>query len=308
MRILHIPALLITCAGLLAQTEKPPVSKATQKGVNPAKLQAKPKAAPRPYVLIKTSLGSITVELFSDEAPKTVANFLGLVEGTKASKNPTTGKMEKRKFYDGVVFHRVIKNFMAQSGCPLGTGRGNPGFQFGDEISAKSLGLDKMMVATAGRRNFRSYSLSEEDWTTHVMRPLYDELSINTREDLDKNAKKLEKMLEETSVLSVYQRLGFQYDDSRSSHPMQRGTLAMANSGPGTNGSQFFINFKNNEFLNGKHTVFGRVVVGMEVVDKMQTMKTGAADKPVEDIKISSIVRTPRPGKIRKDPTEKRAK
>ena len=163
MRIFHILALLITCAGLAAQAEKPPVSKATQKGVNPAKPKAKPMAVPRLYVLIKTSLGSITVELFGDETPKTVANFLGLAEGTKASKNPKTGKMEKRKFYDGVVFHRVIKNFMAQVGCPLGTGKGNPGYQFGDEISAKSLGLDKTMVATAGRRNFRSYSSEKGD-------------------------------------------------------------------------------------------------------------------------------------------------
>lgn len=82
----------------------------------------------------------------------------------------------------------------------------------------------------------------------------------------------------------------------------------MANSGPGTNGSQFFINFKNNESLNGKHTVFGRVVVGMEVVDKMQMVKTGAGDKPVEDIKILSIRRAPKPALLRKDPAKNNSK
>ena len=82
----------------------------------------------------------------------------------------------------------------------------------------------------------------------------------------------------------------------------------MANSGPATNGSQFFINFKNNESLNGKHTVFGRVVVGMEVVDKMQTVKTGVGDKPVEDLEILSIRRVPMPVTLRKDPAKNKAR
>jgi len=305
MRVFPAPLLLLTCVCLPAQAEKPP-AKTPPKTVG--KQSPKPKAVERVYALIKTSLGGITVELFADETPRTVENFLGLAEGTKASRDPKTKKMTKRKFYDGVVFHRVIKGFMAQGGCPLGTGRGNPGFQFDDEISARSLKLDQIMVAVNGRRNFRSYSLSEQDWDTHVMRPLIDELSINTREDFEKKQKELQKMLEETSVLSVYKRLGFRYDDSRQSHPMQRGTLAMANSGPGTNGSQFFINFKNNEFLNGKHTVFGRVVEGMSVVDKMQGVKTGASDKPVADITILSIRRTARPVSARKDPAKKRAR
>lgn len=306
MRVLPVPFLLISCVALVAQGDKPPTGSTKKAGV--VKGQSKAKVARRLYALVKTSVGDITVELFADETPRTVENFVGLAEGTKASRNAKTGKMEKRKFYDGVIFHRVIKGFMAQAGCPLGTGRGNPGYQFDDEISAKSLGLGKTMVAVNGRRNFRSYSLSEQDWNTYVMRPLIDELSINTQEDFEKKQKEVQKMLEETSVLTVYKRLGFRYDDSRSSHPMQRGTLAMANSGPGTNGSQFFINFKNNEFLNGKHTVFGRVVVGMEVVDKVQMVKIGAGDKPVEDIKILSIRRAPKPALLRKDPAKKNSK
>jgi peptidyl-prolyl cis-trans isomerase B (cyclophilin B) len=125
-----------------------------------------------PQITIRTAKGDIVLELFEDEAPNTVANFISLAE---------------KGFYNGLKFHRVIADFMIQGGCPEGTGRGGPGYCFDDECSPK-------------RRH-------------------------------------------------------------------EKGSLSMANAGPGTNGSQFFITHKSTPWLDGKHTVFGRVLKGQDVVD-----------------------------------------
>ena len=151
---------------------------------------------------LHTNHGDIVIELAAADAPNTVANF---------------AKLAGEKLYDGVKFHRVIKNFMIQSGDPTSKddelvsrwGTGGPGYQFADEIHAHN-------------------------------------------------------------------------------HNM-RGTIAMANSGPNTNGSQFFINTKDNTFLDPKHTVFGHVVGGMDVVDKIEAVKTGMSDRPVEAVVIENI-------------------
>ena len=97
-------------------------------------------------VVITTSMGAVVAELFDDEAPVTVANFLGLAQGEKAFTDPKTNMETKRPFYDGLIFHRVIKGFMIQGGCPLGQGSSGPGYKFKDEINAKSLGLDREMA------------------------------------------------------------------------------------------------------------------------------------------------------------------
>src|SRR6187397_2149114 len=135
---------------------------------------------PGTYAHFTTNQGSFVVKLFDDVAPRTVANFVGLAEGTKAWKDPVTGQSVNRPFYDGLTFHRVIADFMIQGGCPLGTGTGGPGYKFKDECSPK------------------------------------------VKHDAP-------------------------------------GKLSMANAGPGTNGSQFFITHIPTPWLDGKHTVFGEV-------------------------------------------------
>ncbi len=158
-----------------------------------------------------TTEGAFTVELFEKDAPKTVANFVGLADGTKEWTDPKSGAKMKKPFYDGLIFHRVIPNFMIQGGDPLGTGTGDPGYKFADEFGS-------------GRK-------------------------------LDK-----------------------------------AGILAMANAGPNTNGSQFFITLAATEWLNGKHTVFGEVVQGMNVINKIGATKTTKpGDKPVTPIVIQSV-------------------
>ncbi|HET8673881.1 MAG TPA: peptidylprolyl isomerase [Thermoleophilaceae bacterium] len=141
-----------------------------------------------------TNHGAIELELFDEDAPKTVENFR---------------KLSGDGFYDGVIFHRVITDFMIQGGDPTGTGTGGPGYTFEDEIN---------------------------------------------------------------------------------DHKIVRGALAMANAGPNTNGSQFFIvTTQEAPWLDGKHTVFGRVVSGMEAVDAIESAPTDARDKPIEDARIERV-------------------
>jgi peptidyl-prolyl cis-trans isomerase B (cyclophilin B) len=143
---------------------------------------------------MQTNHGTIEIELYDEDAPKTVENFL---------------KLSRDGFYDGVIFHRVIEDFMIQGGDPTGTGTGGPGYQFEDE-----------------------------------------------------------------------------FNDNK----VERGALAMANSGPNTNGSQFFIvTAQACPWLDGKHTVFGRVTAGMDVVDDISQSDTDARDKPRDEVRIEGI-------------------
>ncbi len=161
---------------------------------------------------LHTNHGDITLNLFPDHAPKTVANFVGLASGSKPYADPKTGAQTTGQFYDGLVFHRVIDGFMIQGGCPLGTGTGGPGYNFGDEF--------------------------------------HPELVFN----------------------KPY-------------------LLAMANSGPGTNGSQFFITVGPTPHLNRRHTIFGEVAdqAGRDVVDAIAQVRTGRGDRPAEPVVITSV-------------------
>ncbi len=160
--------------------------------------------------IIETSKGTIECALFEKEAPVTVGNFVGLATGTKEYKDAKTGEPKKSNFYDGIIFHRVIPNFMIQGGDPLGQGTGGPGYQFKDEIVA-SLVFDKP------------------------------------------------------------------------------GKLAMANAGPGTNGSQFFITVAPTPWLNGRHTIFGEVTKGYEVVDAISKVDRDPGDRPKTPVVIKKI-------------------
>ena len=144
-----------------------------------------------------TNHGDIVLELFDDDAPETVANFRRLAEDG---------------FYDGLIFHRVIPDFMIQGGCPQGTGTGGPGYTFKDEINE---------------------------------------------------------------------------------HKVARGALAMANAGPNTNGSQFFIvTVRSAEWLDGKHTVFGEVTDGMDIVDTISELPRDGRDRPLQEARIERLAST----------------
>lgn len=150
-------------------------------------------AADNPQVLLKTTKGDVVIELYEDEAPNTVANFVNLVE---------------KKYYNGLKFHRVIEGFMAQGGCPKGTGSGGPGYCIACEV------------------------------------------------------------------------------DLPGAHKHERGSLSMAHRGRDTGGSQFFITFTDTPHLNGKHTVFGRVIKGMNVVDSLQRIDPSNPEPGVQADRI----------------------
>ena len=158
--------------------------------------------------ILHTNHGDITITLFPNHAPETVANFVGLAKGEKENKARPLGE----PFYDGLIFHRVIDGFMIQGGCPDGRGTGGPGYTFKDEPHPE-LVFDKPYL------------------------------------------------------------------------------LAMANAGPGTNGSQFFITVAPTTWLNFKHTIFGEVAdeESRKVVDEIGAVKTGSGDRPVEPVVIESV-------------------
>jgi len=202
-------------------------------------------------VTLKTNLGDIVIALDGTRAPLTVGNFV---------------KLAKSDFYDGTSFHRIIPDFMIQGGDPNSKnqtdrsahGRGGPGYQFADEINAESYGL-------------------HEDKLADVVSPA-----------------QLSQLPPETAALSVkefYEAQGYQYTTEVESLPLVRGVLAMANSGPGTNGSQFFIiTTEALPHLQGKHTPFGVVQQGMDIVDKISAVATDSNDNPVEPVIVEDVV------------------
>jgi peptidyl-prolyl cis-trans isomerase A (cyclophilin A) len=157
----------------------------------------------RPVAIFDTTLGTFEAELYAKECPETVWNFINLAEGRQQTERGGN-------FYDGLTFHRVIRGFVIQGGCPQGTGTGGPGYRFKDEF-----------------------------------------------------------------------------------HPSLRhegaGKLSMANAGPGTNGSQFFITLDATPHLDDRHSVFGQVIKGMDVVEKIGAVETDTADKPLEPVVINNV-------------------
>ncbi|TDB80801.1 MULTISPECIES: peptidylprolyl isomerase [unclassified Micromonospora] len=164
------------------------------------------------YATLHTNAGPIRLELFPNHAPKTVRNFVDLAEGNKEYVDPRTGQPGSGPYYDGTISHRVISGFMIQMGDPTGTGRGGPGYKFGDEFHPE-LRFDRPYL------------------------------------------------------------------------------LAMANAGPGTNGSQFFITVAPTPHLNNRHTIFGQVAdeQSAKVVDSIASTPTGPNDRPLQDVVIERV-------------------
>jgi peptidyl-prolyl cis-trans isomerase A (cyclophilin A) len=163
-----------------------------------------------PTATFETSMGSFTVRLMPEHAPKTVDNFVSLARGDREWTDPRDGQSKTQPLYDGTIFHRVISDFMIQGGDPRGTGTGGPGYTFEDEVSDG---------------------------------PSFD----------------------------------------------RPGLLAMANAGPGTNGSQFFVTVTATPWLTGKHTIFGEVVDGYDVVERISKTETGPSDRPDAEVVLERV-------------------
>jgi len=243
-----------------------------------------------PVCVIKTSRGDIRIELFAGEAPDTVKNFIALAEGQKEFVEIRNGKKVKKPFYDNLTFHRVIKNFMIQGGCPKDDGSGGPGYRFGDEINATALGLDKIKVVKPDG-NLHPYLgiRNHKDYSRVVMMPLARKMKITSEQQLNERKEEVKQKISEMSLKDCYENQGYKYNDKLKSSQPLRGVIAMANSGPNSNGSQFFINLADTPWLAGRHTVFGKVIQGMEVVDNIGEVPVDQNNRPKTTVSILSI-------------------
>lgn len=259
--------------------------------------------ARKPKILVatmETNHGTMVIELFEDKTPVTVENFRGLAEGTKTWTAPDGGE-KNEPFYNGLTFHRVIKDFMIQGGCPLGTGSGGPGYQFQDETYAGHL------VALEGE--IADEEMASEVFSRLILDHIREHQGESPLPEIDAlfkemNAQQSFKPMVGMRVEHLQELMGsteslqrFEKEvDPQTGQPkllgsVDYGTLCMANAGPNTNGSQFFIVTKKDgaSWLDGKHTVFGKVIEGMDVALAIQEVETGPQDKPVEPVVIQTV-------------------
>lgn len=240
-----------------------------------------------PIAVIETSMGTITIELYRHAAPKTVENFVGLAKGEKEFTD-VDGKPVKRPYYDGLVFHRVIPNFMIQGGDIKGNGTGGPGYQFADEINAKALGLDKIKVSSS--------QPAQRDVQEVARLAVFKKLNINSQADLTAKMKEAEALFKseqmkwkDKTLEELFVARGITYTPNLESESNTKGSLSMANAGPNTNGSQFFLSVVDNLYLDGKHTVFGRVLSGLEVAEKITQVERDQQDRPKSNVVMKKV-------------------
>lgn len=245
-----------------------------------------------PLVLIQTTRGDMVVELFPAEAPRTVENFLALAEGTKSFLDPITGTQVQRPFYDGLAFHRIVTDFIVQGGSPTGGGDGGPGFTVPDEINAVSLGLDQMPLIDAEGYPHPLLGIADQAaFQQTILKPLYENMGIRSEADIAARSSEIETRLRGMSLKTFYELLGYRYNENGLSRAPLRGMLAMAGSGPGTAGSQFFITLADAPWLVGRHTVFGKLRAGQTVLDTIGRVPVDAQQRPLEPVTILLIRR-----------------
>lgn len=223
-----------------------------------------------PLVQISTSQGEIYLELFPTEAPSNVENFIALAEGEKEFTNPDTGEAIQARYYNGMRFHRVVPGFIIQAGSPAYNPLGLQVNLLDDEINADALGLDQISALNPDGSFADMLNIeSKSDFHEEILMPLYLQRNITDVEVALSSQYQVFEALQDLSVKSVYENQGYRYDDSRASRPIERGTVALANSGPDSNGPEFFISLTAAEWLSGKYTVIGKVVEGQEVMDSI---------------------------------------
>ncbi len=223
-----------------------------------------------PLVLVSTSQGEIYLELFPAEAPNNVENFIALAEGATEFTNPNTGEAIESRYYNGMRFHRVVPGFIIQAGSAAY----NPlGLQVGlldDEINADALGLNLIPALNPDGSFADALNIeSKQDFHGEILTPLYLQRNISDFDEALSRQYQTLETLQGLSVKSVYENQGYRYDDTLLSRPIERGTVALANSGPDSNGPEFFISLTAAEWLSGKYTVIGKVVEGQQVMDRI---------------------------------------
>lgn len=210
------------------------------------------------------------IELFPIEAPSNVENFIALAEGEKEFTNLETGELIQTRYYNGMRFHRVVPGFIIQAGSPAYNPLGLQINSLNDEINANALGLDQISALNPDGSFADALNIeSKSDFHEDILIPLYSQRSIIDVGVVLNRQYQILEALQNLSIKSVYENQGYRYDESQKSRPIERGTVALANSGPDSNGPEFFISLTAAEALTGKYTVIGEVVEGEEVMDKI---------------------------------------
>jgi cyclophilin family peptidyl-prolyl cis-trans isomerase len=223
-----------------------------------------------PLIRISTSKGEMYLELYPLEAPDNVENFIALAEGEKEFTNLETGEPIQSRYYNGMRFHRVVPGFIIQAGSPAVNPLGLQVSLLNDEIDANALGLDQIPALNPDGSFADVLNIeSKPDFHEEILTPLYSQRNITDVEAALSRQYQVLETLQELSVKSVYENQGYRYDDSLESRPIERGTVALANSGPDSNGPEFFISLTAAKWLWGKYTVIGKVVEGQEVMDSI---------------------------------------
>ncbi|MCH8264150.1 MAG: peptidylprolyl isomerase [Proteobacteria bacterium] len=236
-----------------------------------------------PLLLISTSQGNIYIELFPNEAPRNVANFLALATGEVEFIDADTGAEFKPRYFNGLRFHRVITDFIIQTGSGAYHPRGAPADQLPDEINADYLGLDRLPVLNPdGSFNSMLNISNKAEFDEEILKPLYRRMNIESKADLLARQEAVLIQLQQMTVKRAYENQGYSYNSSNPGRGISRGVVALANKGPDTNAAEFFIALTDADWLTGKHTVIGKVVEGMEVADTI-----GAV--PIDPLQFSRL-------------------
>jgi peptidyl-prolyl cis-trans isomerase A (cyclophilin A) len=231
-----------------------------------------------PLMLINTSQGKIYLELFPEEAPNNIANFIALAEGERKFTSLFSGDSYQIPYYDGMRFHRVVPGFVIQAGSARYSPLGKQLEPLADEINADFLGLDKIPAINADGSFAEILNIANEsDFQTEILQPFYDRENIANFSTVLEKQNEILQELQQLSVKSVYENQGYRYDSKLNSRAISRGIVALANSGPNSNGSEFFISLADAPWLTGKHTVIGKVVEGEDVMDDIGTTEIDAA-------------------------------
>ena len=223
-----------------------------------------------PLVLISTSQGEIYLELFPAEAPLNVNNFLALAEGEKEFSNPDSGEPIQARYYNGMRFHRVIPGFLIQAGSPAYNPLGLQIELLNDEINADALSLDRISAINPDGSFADNLNIeSKSNFLADILTPLYARRNISGVESALARQYQTYEELKNMSVKQVYENQGYRYNANLRSRPITRGVVAMANSGPNSNGAEFFISLGDAPWLTGKYTVIGKVVEGQQSMDRI---------------------------------------
>ena len=221
-----------------------------------------------PLILLSTSLGDIYIELLPEEAPNNVMNFLALAHGEIEFTDDSTGNSFYPRYFDGMQFHRVVPGMLIQAGSPHYNPLGMPKRVMADEINADFLKLDQQLVMNdLGELNSLLNIHDKSSFRQELLKPILNHLGINSESEMIERQYEIYDLIANLTLKQAYEIKGYKYTPNVTTRAITRSIVALANSGPNSNGPEFFIATSDLLWLNGKHTVIGKVLEGMDTVD-----------------------------------------